>query len=103
MYGRTVTPTFTWTALAARVAFASGALERVPDEVGRLETERVLLVAGGASQRDAIARLQTALGQCCVGVVSTAVQHGPSLSADEAVQVTERSQPMWWSRWEEGR
>ena len=88
MYGRTVTPAFTWTALPARVVFAAGALDRVPDEVGRLETDRVLLVAGGTSNRDAIVRLQTALGERCVGVVRVAVHHGPSVSADEARQVT---------------
>jgi len=88
VYGRTVTPAFTWTALPARVVFAAGALDRVPDEVGRLETDRVLLVAGGTSNRDAIVRLQTALGERCVGVVRVAVHHGPSVSADEARQVT---------------
>jgi maleylacetate reductase len=83
-----VVPAFSWTALPARVVFAAGALDSVPDEVGRLETKRVLLVAGGTSSRDALVRLQAALGERCVGVVRIAVQHGPSVSADEAVQVT---------------
>ncbi len=82
-----MTLAFTWSAFPARVVFAAGALERVPDEIARLETHHALLVAGGASTQDALDQVRVALGDGCVGVVRTATQHGPSEIADDAVRV----------------
>jgi len=81
-----VTPAFIWSALPARVVFATGALERVPDEVARLEVHRLLVVAGGTATQDALDRLRAGLGDTCVGVVRTSTQHGPTGVADEAVR-----------------
>jgi alcohol dehydrogenase class IV len=69
------------------VVFAAGALQRVPDEIARLEAHHALLVAGGASTQDAFDTLRGALGDRCVGVVRTSTQHGPSGVADDAVRV----------------
>jgi len=82
-----VTPAFTWSAFPSRVVFAAGALQRVPDEIARLEAHHALLVAGGASTQDAFDTLRGALGDRCVGVVRTSTQHGPSGVADDAVRV----------------
>ena len=79
-------PAFTWSALPSRVVFAAGALERVPDEVARLGRHRALVIAGGASTRDALIRLRDALGDRYVGEVRDAAQHVPSDVADEAVR-----------------
>ena len=87
MYGRAVTPTFTWTGLPARGVFAACALDRVPEEVDRLETRRVLLVTGTASTREALNRVRAALDDRCVGVVRTGVQHGQSGLAEDGIQV----------------
>ena len=82
-----MTPAFTWSAFPSRVVFAAGALQRVPDEIARLEAHHALLVAGGASTQDAFDTLRGALGDRCVGVVRTSTQHGPSGVADDAVRV----------------
>ena len=82
-----MTLAFTWSAFPSRVVFAAGALQRVPDEITRLETHHALLVAGGAATQDALDQLRAALGDGCVGVVRTSTQHGPSGVADDAVRL----------------
>jgi maleylacetate reductase len=81
-----VIPAFTWSALPSRVVFGAGALERVPDEVARLGRYRALVIAGGASNRDALIRLRDALRDRYAGEVRDAAQHVPSDVADEAVR-----------------
>jgi len=82
-----VIPAFTWSALPSRVVFAAGSLERVPEEVSRLEKRRALVVAGGASTRGALMRLRDALGDRYAGQVRDAAQHVPSDVADAAVGI----------------
>lgn len=84
------TPAFTWSAFSSRVVFAAGALARVPDEVGRLDTRRVLVVASGVSTAAALGRLRGALGAQFVGEVRNAALHGPSALADEAVRTARK-------------
>jgi maleylacetate reductase len=80
-----VTRAFTWSAFPSRVVFAVGALQTVPDEVDRIDKQRVLVVGGGASAQPALDRLRTALGTRWAGEVRGAAQHGPADIADDAV------------------
>ena len=79
-----MTPAFTWAALPARVVFAPGAIDRLRDEVARLERHRVLLVGGGASTSAAFERARAALGDLVVGRVGGSTQHLPTDVADTA-------------------
>lgn len=73
-----MTERFTWTALPSRVVFAPGALGVVPDEIARLEKNRVLLIGGGASTRPSLVRLRDALGALVVGEIEGSTQHVPA-------------------------
>lgn len=81
-----LTPAFTWSAFPSRVVFAAGAVRSVPDEVDRIERQRVLVIGGGASARRAIDRLRQALGARWAGEVRNAAQHGPGEVADDGVR-----------------
>jgi maleylacetate reductase len=81
-----VTPAFTWSAFPSRVVFAAGAVRSVPDEVDRMERQRVLVIGGGASAQRAIDRLREALGARWAGDVRDAAQHVPSEIADDGVR-----------------
>jgi maleylacetate reductase len=70
---------------AARVVFAPGAVDRVPDEADRLGAGRVLLIAeGGRPDGEALAE---ALGPRVVARWSEVVMHVPAPVADRAAQV----------------
>ncbi len=81
-----VTPVFTWSAFPSRVVFGAGAVRSVPDEVDRIDRQRVLVIGGGASARRAIDRLRAALGARWAGEVRDAAQHVPSEIADDGVR-----------------
>jgi maleylacetate reductase len=81
-----VTPAFTWSAFPSRVVLAARALDQVPDEVDRLERQRVLVIGGGASARGALERLREALGARWAGEVRDAAQHVPAGIADDAAR-----------------
>jgi maleylacetate reductase len=84
----TAAPAFTWSALPSRVVFGAGAVERVSDEVTRLEKHRVLLVGGGASTRAAFARVRDSLGDMLAGTVGGSTQHVPADVIDAAAATT---------------
>jgi maleylacetate reductase len=79
-----VTRPFTWSALPSRVVFAPGAVNRLSDEVTRLECRRVLLVGGGTSTNASFERARAALGRLVVGSVGGSAQHVPDDVADAA-------------------
>jgi maleylacetate reductase len=81
-----VTHAFTWTALPSRVVFAAGAVRRVPDEVARLEKQRVLVIGSGSSTSHTLDRLREVLGVRFAGEVRHAAQHVPSAVADDAIR-----------------
>jgi maleylacetate reductase len=75
---------FTWSALPSRVVFGRGAVQRVRDEVARLEKQRVLLVGGGTSTRDAFTRARDSLGDMLAGTVGGSTPHVPADVIDAA-------------------
>ncbi len=81
-----MTPAFTWLSFPSRVVFAAGAVHFVPDEVDRIEKQRVLVIGGGASARRALDRLREDLGVRWAGEVRDAAQHVPSGIADDGVR-----------------
>jgi maleylacetate reductase len=81
---------FIWTALPARVVFATGALLRVADEVDRLGVSRVLVIGGGAARSNALARLRDGLGARVAGEIADAAQHVPGQVAEAAVATAGR-------------
>jgi maleylacetate reductase len=84
-----VTERFTWSALPSRVVFAPGALQVAPEEVVRLQKQRVLLVGGGTSTRAAFEGLRGILGNLVAGEVGGSTQHVPA-DAVEAATATAR-------------
>jgi len=75
--------------LGQRVVFSDGALDRLPDEVGRLDAERVLLIAGrhgGLGDRAA-----ALLGGRVAARLADLRQHVPAELADAAVAKTRRT------------
>jgi alcohol dehydrogenase class IV len=77
---------FIYTAHPARVIFASGAIARVADEVGRMGLARVLVLST-PEQRQAADHLATLIGPACAGVFAGAVMHTPVSVTEQAMQV----------------
>lgn len=82
---------FIYNANPARVIFASGAISRLPEEVGRLGLERVLVLTTKEQQPlgEEVARL---LGPACAAVFPGAVMHTPVAVTETAMKlVAERA------------
>jgi len=83
-------PSFVYTAHAARVIFGAGTLQRLPEEVARLDLERVLVLATPQQQASAH-DLALRLGARAVGVYAGAMMHTPVAVTEDAMRtVSER-------------
>ena len=80
---------FTRDALPGRVVFGAGALDRLPDEVARLDAERPLIIAGGVAAP--VARLQELL-PAAAGVWAEIRQHVPTDLATRCAQFAQEQQ-----------
>ncbi|MCU7726936.1 maleylacetate reductase [Actinoplanes sp. KI2] len=67
---------FRYDALPMRVVFGAGSLSRLPDEVGAIGLERILVLCG--PRQEAVGKqVAEALGDRCVGVLPEARMHVP--------------------------
>jgi maleylacetate reductase len=80
-----VTSQFLWEALPARVVLGRGALDAVPAEVDRIGARRLLLVGGGRSSAEALARLRAGLGDRVAAVAGEVAAHVPEENAQAAI------------------
>jgi maleylacetate reductase len=80
---------FVYQASPVRAVFGLGALDKVPEEIGRLGAERVLIVAT-PGRRKLANDLAARLGTKAAGVFDRAVMHVPIENAQEARGEAER-------------
>jgi maleylacetate reductase len=78
-----VSEAFVYEALPMRVRFGAGSVAALPDEVGRLGLESVLLLCSPGRQAST-ARVAEALGERCAGLFAEARMHVPAELARRA-------------------
>ena len=77
---------FVYNGLPARVVFGAGALERLPEELGRLGATRALVLSTPEQSESAHA-VKAALGERAAGLYDKAAMHVPVEIAEEARRV----------------
>jgi maleylacetate reductase len=80
---------FTYDALPTRVIFGAGCLDRLPDEIQRLDASRALVLST-PEQRDTAADIARRLGPRAAGIFDRAVMHVPVDIATQARAEAER-------------
>ncbi len=82
---------FTYDALPGRVVLAAGALARLPEEIDRLQSSRVFVIASGSAAR-LMPGIVESLGDRFAGVFSEVVQHVPTSVAQQALVALQQAE-----------
>ena len=87
--------TYTYNSVAQEVVCAEDAISSLPAIVDRLGGARVMLVCGPSilEKSNVIARVQSALGDRCVGLFSGVAPHSPVHTLDEAMRLAHDLKP----------
>ena len=80
---------FVYDALPARVLFGVGCLEKLPEEIMRLDSSRALVLST-PEQRDSAAMIAAQLGSRAAGIFDRAVMHVPIETAHAAREEAKR-------------
>jgi len=87
--------TYTYNSVAQEVVCAEDAISSLPAIVDRLGGARVMLVCGPSilEKSNVITRVQSALGDRCVGLFSGVAPHSPVHTLDEAMRLAHDLKP----------
>lgn len=80
---------FVYQASPSRIVFGPGSLQRLPEEIDRLDSRRALVLST-PEQRASAERVSNLLGERSAGIFSGAVMHVPIESAREARELARR-------------